>query len=93
MQHPSIAQTRLGAWWVLGAGLAIALVTMLTGQLRSGGYVFAAALLLAGALRTVLPREAAAGLVIRPRWLDLVLYVGAGTAVLVATFLLKIPQA
>ncbi len=71
----------LGVWWAVAvvAFVGLSLVTF-GGQLRLGGLVFAAAFVLAAALRAVLPSPRGGGLEVRRRSIDvsLLLVVAAG---------------
>jgi Protein of unknown function (DUF3017) len=60
----------LGAWWLLAAGLAVALWLLLGGGLRGYGYAMAATLVVAAIVRAAVPRERAGGLVVRSRAWD-----------------------
>lgn len=79
------------AWALAGLVGAASLAIVWTGHLRLGGYVLAGALVLAGVLRAVLPGSRAGALVVRPRWVDVILWFGLGVAVAVATWLVNIP--
>lgn len=80
----------LGAWWVLPAGLTVALVVLLTEGIRPGGYVTGAVLALAALLRLVLPDRRAGGLVVRTKALDVLTLGGLSLAVVVLSATLVI---
>ena len=71
---------RLGVWWVVAVGLGVGLLLVLLGSLRSGGYVAAAALVVGGLLRLLLPQSRAGGLAVRRRLTDVVVLLGLGAA-------------
>lgn len=71
---------RLGVWWVVALGLAAGLLVMVLGHVRSGGFVFAGTLMVAGILRLVLPASRAGGLAVRSRVVDAATYFGLGLA-------------
>jgi hypothetical protein len=72
---------RLGVWWVVAVGLVGGVAVMFFGSVRTGGFVFAASLLLAGVLRLVLPAGRAGGLVVRSRLVDAGTLLGLGVFV------------
>lgn len=77
---------RLRVWWLVMAGVVAAVVIVMQGETRLGGYVLAATLGGAGLLRLVLPTWATGGLVVRGRLIDTatMLALGVATAVLTA---------
>ncbi|WP_165700032.1 DUF3017 domain-containing protein [Ornithinimicrobium ciconiae] len=81
----------LGLWWVLPAGLSVALWVLLVGSVRTAGYTVAVTLAVAALLRLVLPRAAVGGLLVRSRvWDVLVLLVMAvAVAILSATLVIR----
>lgn len=81
---------RLRWWWVLSAGLAVALYLMGTTHLLRGTAMMGGTLVLAALIRLVLPSEAAGALAVRSKWLDVLLLVVAAAAVLVAGFTLNL---
>lgn len=62
---------------VVGGG-----VTMALGQWRSGAIIVGAATLLAAGMRLVLPRQVAGLLVMRRRWIDVLVLAGLGIAII-----------
>lgn len=79
----SVGPGRLALWWVLGAGALAAMVVVALGMPRVGGNLLGGALAVAAALRLVAPDGAAGGLAVRPRALDVLIYAGLATVVLV----------
>ncbi len=73
----------LGAWWLLAAGLGIALWLLLSGGLRGYGYAMAATLVVAAIVRAVLPKDRAGGLVVRSRAWDVSLMLALAAAAVV----------
>jgi hypothetical protein len=82
---PSVPRWRrtqtLGWWWLLPVGLAAATWVLLQGELRQFGYAVGAVLGIAGLLRLLLPKDAAGGLVVRSRALDVVTLWGLAAAI------------
>jgi len=54
------------------------------GLVRTGGYLVAMSLAMGAVLRAVLPRDAAGGIAVRRRWLDVVSLAGLSVAVFLA---------
>ncbi|WP_409485048.1 DUF3017 domain-containing protein [Arsenicicoccus dermatophilus] len=79
----SIGLGRLGLWWLLGLGCVAALVVLALGAPRLGGNILAASFVGAALLRLVLPTALVGGLAIRPRALDVVMYLAFALVVLV----------
>jgi hypothetical protein len=81
----------LGAWWLLAAGLAMALWLLLGGGPRGYGYAMAATLVVAAIVRAVLPKERAGGLVVRSRAWDvgLMLTLAVAAAVLSSSLVIR----
>ena len=71
---------RLGVWWVVAVGLGAGLLLVLLGSLRSGGYVAAAALVVGGLLRLLLPQSGPAAWPYAGRLTDVVVLLGLGSA-------------
>ncbi len=79
--------------WPLAAALTVfsaGIMAVLLGQWRWGAITMAVALLLATALRMILPRHIAGLLVLRRRILDLIVMGGLGAAILI--FALVVPS-
>ncbi|MGV1009322.1 MAG: DUF3017 domain-containing protein [Dermatophilaceae bacterium] len=74
---------RLGPWWTMAFGAAAGVGLAAAGLIKTGGYLVALSLALGALMRLVMPREAAGGLAVRRRWIDVVSL--GGLAVLVAT--------
>jgi len=70
---------------VVLAALAAGCVVMTTGHWRKGAFTAGCAVLLAAALRAVLPRRVAGLLAVRSRWFDALLLVLCGAAMVVLT--------
>lgn len=81
----------LGLWWVLPVGLTLAMWVVFASGVRAGGFVIAGTLVLAAALRLVLPRSAVGGLLVRSRGWDVgtLLVLAAAVTVLSATLLIR----
>jgi hypothetical protein len=62
--------------------LAIVVLLVDPGDWRPGAGIIAAALLLAGGLRLVMPHTAAGMLAVRGRWRDALFYLGTGAVIL-----------
>jgi hypothetical protein len=77
-------------WWLLAAGMVVALVFVATTHLLRATAVFGGTLVLAGVVRAVVPGRAVGALAVRSRWLDVLLLLAAGVAVLVAGFTLNL---
>ncbi len=73
----------LGLWWVLPAGLVVALLVLFNGNVRGSGYVIAGTLVLCALLRLVVPRGAVGGLLVRSRAWDVLSLLAMATAVTV----------
>ncbi|MDE9367112.1 DUF3017 domain-containing protein [Luteipulveratus sp. YIM 133132] len=84
--------SRLGpVWWFLASGCAVAVTVMVVGPLRTGGYLLAAVLVLAALARLVLPGSLCAGVAVRSRFLDAVMYVALAAAIAVIFEQVKLP--
>lgn len=80
----------LRAWWLPVAGLLVALGFVLTDHMLRAGASFGGSMLLAAGLRAVLPESIAGGLVVRQRWVDVVMLTVGGIVVLVSAFTLDL---
>jgi hypothetical protein len=85
-----MTSSRLGAWWFVAVGLGAGLLLVLLGSLRGGGYVAAAALVLGGLLRLLLPQSRAGGLAVRRRLTDVVVLLGLGSALFLTVRLVEL---
>ena len=74
---------RLGALWLVAAGLVSGVVVIGFGYVRWGGFVVAGTLVAAGLLRLMLPRAQAGGLVVRSRTADAAFLLAMGLALFV----------
>ena len=73
--------TRLGAWWLVVAGLVVGILFSATDHHLRATVTLSASCLLGAVLRAFLPAERAGGLVVRRRWLDVLTLVVLGVAV------------
>lgn len=89
MAAPRITR-HLGLWWVLAAGLLVAFAFVATDHLLRGTVVMGATLGVSAVLRAVAPTERAGGLVVRRRWLDVLILVALGLAIVVSGFTLDL---
>lgn len=80
----------LGAWWLLAAGLAVAMGFVATDHMWRATAMLSLSLLLAGVLRLTLPTQAAGGLVVRRPVLDAVTLISLGVVVAVSGFTLDL---
>lgn len=77
---------RTGSPWALlvaVAGVLASAAVIGTGHWRKGTMVFAASVLLAGLMRMVLPERLAGQLAVRAKWLDCLILLGAGAALVI----------
>ena len=74
---------RLGALWLVAAGLISGVVVIGLGHVRLGGLVLAGTLVAAALLRLTLPRASAGGLVVRSRTADVAFLLAMGLALFV----------
>lgn len=74
----------VGPWLVLAAGVSAAVLSVVTDQVRVGGFVLAAAFAATAVLRLVLPARAAGAAAVRSRTTDVI---GLGVAALAAAAL------
>ncbi len=80
----------LGPWWVVAAVALVGLVLLTVGgHFRVGGFVVAAALVIAALVRAVLPPARSGGLAIRSRPLDVVMMLVAAGLVFAVFFLVR----
>lgn len=77
----------LGPWLLLFGGVTAAVVAVVTGHLRAGGYLLAGALGVTALVRAVLPTSVVGAVAVRSKLIDVLLLGGAAAAagVLVAT--------
>jgi hypothetical protein len=74
---------RDASYWVVGAGIAAAVVVGLLADARVGAFVLAAVLAAAACVRAVRPEPGPEAIGVRRRWLDVVLLVGLAIALVV----------
>jgi hypothetical protein len=85
-----MAATRgLGPWWVVLAGVAVALVLIALGHVVGGGVVMAGTFGLGALLRAVVPSRRVGGLVVRSRAFDTITMLTLATACLLLAAILK----
>lgn len=72
---------RLGLWWLLAAGLAVAVALGASGHPLRATAAFAGTCLGTGVLRAVLPKAVLGALVVRRRWVDATILIALGIAV------------
>ncbi|MGN6299852.1 MAG: DUF3017 domain-containing protein [Angustibacter sp.] len=77
----------VGPWLLLLVGVTAAVVAVVAGHLRAGGYLLAGTLGLTAAVRAVLPTSAVGAVAVRSKVVDVLLLAGAAGAagVLAAT--------
>ncbi|KQX65927.1 DUF3017 domain-containing protein [Angustibacter sp. Root456] len=82
----------LGPWLLLLVGVAAAVVAVVSGHLRAGGYLLAGALGVTAVVRAVLPTSAVGAVAVRSKAVDVLLLAGAAgaAAVLAATVKLTV---
>ena len=79
-----------GALWLIAAALISGMALIGFGHVRTGGLVVAGALVVAAALRSMLPRGPAGGLVVRSRMTDVLFLLGMGVALFVIVIALDL---
>jgi hypothetical protein len=72
---------RLGLWWLVAAGLLVAVALGATGHPLRATFAFAGTCLGAGALRALLPKRILGALVVRRRWVDATILIVLGLAI------------
>lgn len=88
--RPAISADLRWPWFLLAAGLVIALLFVATDHILRATLALGGSLLGAAGLRAVLPERAAGGLRVRGRLLDVLVLAGLGIAVLVSGFTLDL---
>ncbi|GAB3689740.1 DUF3017 domain-containing protein [Angustibacter aerolatus] len=73
----------LGPWLLLLVGVLVAVLVVVSGHLRGGGYLLGGTLGVTALLRALLPERLAGAVVVRARWLDVLLLGGACAVALV----------
>ena len=79
----------LGPWWLVLAGVLVALVLVATGHVVGGGIAMAVSLGGGAVLRAIVPTRRARGLVVRSRAFDTFAMLALATACLVLAVVLK----
>lgn len=79
----------LGPWWLVLAGVVLALVLVTTGHVVGGGLTMALTLGGGAVLRLVIPTRQARGLVVRSRAFDTVAMLALAAACLILAVVLK----
>lgn len=67
---PAPVMEHLNLWWLLAAGMLVALAFAATDHMWRAWGSFSLSLGVCGLLRAVLPDEVCGGLVVRRRWVD-----------------------
>lgn len=88
--RPPIAVAPLRAWWIVLAGLLVAMLFILTDHMLRATVSLAGTLLLAAAFRLVLSPEQAGGVVARGKVTDVGVLVTLGVLVLISGFSLDL---
>ncbi|HEY8652182.1 MAG TPA: DUF3017 domain-containing protein [Dermatophilaceae bacterium] len=91
MTSARVTSARFGALWLVAVALMAGVGLMGFGHVRPGGFVVAGTLVAAAALRLMLPRGPAGGLVVRSRLADVafLLCMGLGLFVIVSALDLR----
>ena len=84
------SQRLTGPWLVLAAGVSAALVAVVAGQVRLGGYLLAASLAALAVLRLTLPARAVGAVAVRSRGVDVLGLSLAALGAAVLTYSLKL---
>ena len=88
--RPALDARPLAGWWIIAAGIATALLFILTDHVLRATVTCAAALLLAAAMRATLPGSKLGGIAVRGPFIDIVTLVVLAVAVLVSGFSLDL---
>lgn len=88
--RPPLEVAPLRAWWLVLAGLVVALLFVATDHILRATVSLAGTLLLAAAIRVFLPPEQAGGVIVRGRAADIGVLVTLGVLVLVSGFTLDL---
>ena len=81
--------SRLGAWWLVLAGVAVSLIVIAAGRVKVGGAVMALSLGVGALLRAVVPSRGVGGLAVRSRAFDTVSLLVLSFACLLLAVILK----
>ena len=84
---PAMSAQLRGPWLVLAVGIAAAVLAIVAGRLRLGGYLLAATFAVTAALRLGLPTRAVGAVAVRSRTVDVIglLLTAVAAALLTAT--------
>jgi len=83
MTSARVTSARFGVLWLVAVALMAGVGLMGFGYVRPGGFVVAGTLVAAAALRLMLPRGPAGGLVVRSRLADVAFLLGLGLGLFV----------
>lgn len=88
--RPTLDVPPLAAWWVIAAGIVVALLFVLTDHMLRATATCGGTLLLAAVLRLAIPGSKAGGIAVRGPLVDTLTLVTLATAVLVSGFTLDL---
>lgn len=88
--RPPVVTKRLSLWWVLAAGVLVALGFAATDHMLRATVAFAGSLAVAAAIRALAPDERAGGLVVRRRHMDVAMLLVLAVAVALVGFSLDL---
>ena len=90
MTSAPVTSARFGALWLVVVALVAGVGLMGFGHVRPGGFVVAGTMVAAAALRLMLPRGPAGGLVVRSRIADVTFLLGMGLGLFVIVSALEL---
>ena len=79
-----------GPWLVLAVGIAAAVLAIVAGQLRLGGYLLAVTFALTAAVRLALPTRVVGAVAVRSRTIDVIGLLLTAVAAAVLTYTLNL---
>lgn len=88
--RPALDVRPLAAWWIIAAGVVVAMLFLLTDHVLRATVACAGSLLLAAVLRLALPGSRAGGIAVRGPLVDVTILVTLAVAVLVSGFTLDL---
>lgn len=88
--RPALDVRPLAAWWIIAAGILVAMLFLLTDHVLRATVTCGATLVLAAVLRVALPGSKAGGIAVRGPLVDVVTLVVLALAVLVSGFTLDL---
>lgn len=88
--RPALDVRPLAAWWVIAAGIAVAMLFFLTDHVLRATVSCAGSFLLAAVLRLTLPGSKSGGIAVRGPLVDVTILVALAVAVLVSGFTLDL---